>query len=151
MVGDIIYPLNELARVVPDAYEFQRGKYRGREAVLDARITHDGLLFNDTVHCMPLHPFRLYATRKEIGFDPPPATDLPTFTPRMSGLFFEIPLERIVRHRTLWYRWTTPWVNGYPDEDIALAPPLDEFEPSNHNGIESYLMSLLSIALISGG
>jgi hypothetical protein len=47
----------------------------------------------------------------------------------MTGFFFEIPLERIVHHRTLWYRWTTPWINGYPNEDVALTPPLDDFEP----------------------
>jgi hypothetical protein len=129
MVGDAIYPLSRLERVAPEVYEFHRGKYRGREAVLDARITDDGLLFNDTVHCAPLHPYRLYAARAEMGFEPSPATDLPPLTPRMTGFFFEIPLERIVDHRTLWYRWKTPWVNGYPHEDVALTPPLDEFEP----------------------
>jgi hypothetical protein len=52
-------------------YEFGRVKYRGREAVLDARVTDEVLLFNDTVHCAPLHPFRLFAARTEMGFDPP--------------------------------------------------------------------------------
>src|SRR5215211_5070522 len=85
MVGNLIYPLNELQRVAPEVYEFHRGKYRGREAVLDARISDEGLLFNDIVHCAPLHPFRLYATRTEMGFDPPPATELPAFTPQMTG------------------------------------------------------------------
>lgn len=23
----------------------------------------------------------------------------------------------------------TPWVNGYPGADVAVAPPLEEFEP----------------------
>jgi hypothetical protein len=44
MAGDVIYPLNQLARVAPEVYEFHRTKYRGREAVLDARITDDRLL-----------------------------------------------------------------------------------------------------------
>jgi hypothetical protein len=25
-------------------------------------------------------------------------------------------------------RWITPWANGYPNEEVAPAPPLDEFE-----------------------
>jgi hypothetical protein len=131
MTGEVIYPLNQLKAFAPEVYEFHRGKYRdhGRAVVLDARITDDGLLFNDTVHCAPLHPYRIYAARTEMGFDPSPATRLPPFTPQMTGFFFEIPVERVEYHRMLWYRWTTPWVNGYPHEDVALTPPLDEFEP----------------------
>jgi hypothetical protein len=56
IVGDVLYPLNQLATIAPEAYELQRSKYLGREAVLDARISPEGLLFNDTVHCAPLHP-----------------------------------------------------------------------------------------------
>lgn len=39
--------MNELAAVVPEAYESQKSKYLGREAVLDAPISPAGLLFND--------------------------------------------------------------------------------------------------------
>lgn len=127
MVGELIYPLDELARVVPAAYELQRGKYLGREAVLDARISGEGLLFNGTVHCAPLHPYRLFAARRELGFNPPQARAAPGT--HFGGLFFEIPVERIVTHPTFWYRWETPWINGYPGEDVPPKPPLDEFEP----------------------
>ncbi|MDX6399750.1 MAG: hypothetical protein QOF27_356 [Gaiellaceae bacterium] len=128
MVGDVIYPLNELAPVVPAAYELQRGKYRDREAVLDARITEEGLLFNGTVHCAPLHPYRLFAARRELGFNPPPAQASPDAGKYFGGLFFEIPVGRIITHQTFWYRWETPWINGYPSEDVPARPPLDEFE-----------------------
>ena len=50
----------------------------------------------------------------------------PWWTP---GTFFEIPVERIRASAALWYRWETPWINGYPGEDVPLAPPLGEFEP----------------------
>ena len=128
MVGEVIYPLNELAGVVPEAYELQRAKYLDREAVLDARITSGGLLFNGTVHCAPLHPHRLFAARSELGFNPPHARTNPAVGTHLGGLFFEIPVERIVSHPTFWYRWETPWVNGYPGEDVPGKPPLDEFE-----------------------
>lgn len=122
MVGRILYPLNQLAEVAPEVYASQRSKYLGREAVLDARISADGLLFNDTVHCAPLHPHRLFAARARLGFDPPRASGF-------SGLYFEIPLERLSAHRVLWYRWETLWINGAPAEDVPLTPPLNEFEP----------------------
>ena len=127
MVGELLYPLNELAQVAPAAYELQRGKYLGREEVLNARISRQGLLFNNTVHCAPLHPYRLFAARRELGFDPSPAQA--SRDARFGGLFFEIPVERIAHHPTIWYRWETPWINGYPGEDVAARPPLDEFEP----------------------
>ena len=135
MVGELIYPLNDLARVVPGAYELQRAKYLDREAVLDARITRDGLLFNDTVHCAALHPHRLFAARWELGVSTPRARTKPAVGTHFGGLFFEIPVERIVRHPTFWYRWETRWVNGYPGEDIPQKPPLDEFE---HFDIDRY-------------
>jgi hypothetical protein len=29
----------------------------------------------------------------------------------------------------LWYTWRTLWINGAPDEDVPVTPPLSEFEP----------------------
>jgi hypothetical protein len=133
MVGQILYPLNQLAALAPQAYELQRSKYLGREAVLDARISSDGLLFNDTVHCAPLHPYRLFAARRRLGFGPPSAQERRDSPPSaFSGLFFAVPLERVAAQRVLWYRWQKPWINGYPNEDVPLTPPLDEFEPFDH-------------------
>ena len=61
------------------------------------------------------------------GFDPQPAQA--SQGARFGGLFFEVPVERIAHHPTIWYRWETPWINGYPGKDVAAEPPLDEFEP----------------------
>jgi len=128
MSGTVLVPLNELASVSPEAFEHQRSKYTDREAVLDARITTAGLRFNDTVHCAPLHPHHLYRLRARLDMLPPVRAGQarPWWTP---GTFFEIPVERIQASAAYWYRWETPWINGYPGEDVPLAPPLDEFEP----------------------
>ena len=125
MEGTVLVPLNELASVSSQAFERQRSKYKDREAVLDARITTSGLRFNDTVHCAPLHPHHLYCLRAGMDMLPParPEQTRGWWTP---GTFFEIPLERI-QASAYWYRWETPWINGYPGEDVPLAPPLDEF------------------------
>jgi hypothetical protein len=35
-------------------------------------------------------------------------------------MFFAILLERILRHRVVWYAARTLWINGAPDEDARL-------------------------------
>lgn len=128
MVGTVLYPLTELAGLSSEAFALQRSKYAGREAVLEARISASGLRFNATVHCAPLHPHRLFLLRKQMDLLPPVSTTQAEPPPWRPGLFFEIPIERILAHAVYWYRWLTPWVNGYPEQDVAPAPPLDEFE-----------------------
>ena len=100
MVGDVIFPLNRLVAVAPDVYEYQRAKYAGREAVLDYRIPGTDLLFNDTVHCAPIHPHHLYRARQAAGLTVEPRPQPPAI---MSGFAYEIPLERILSHRTFWF------------------------------------------------
>jgi hypothetical protein len=128
MVGTVLVPLNALAAVSPSAFELQRSKYARREAVLDAQITSSGLLFNDTVHCAPLHPHHLYRLRARLDLLPDPPVEVAA-APWTPGRFFEIPLDRIAAHPVYWYRWRTAWINGYPGEDTLFAPPINEFEP----------------------
>jgi hypothetical protein len=120
MIGDTLYPLNQLQAVAPSAYEFQRSKYTGREGVLDFRVPGTDLLFNDTLHCSAVNPALLLDARRRLGVAQPMM---------MSGLFFAIPLERITIHRVVWYSCKTIWINGAPDEDVPPVPPEDEFEP----------------------
>lgn len=93
MVGKVLYPLHQLAEIAPGPYDRQRAKYAGREAVMEAPITSSGLRFNDTVHCAPIHPYRLYESRRRLDL-------LPTTsgTHRGERLFFKIPVERIRSH-----------------------------------------------------
>ncbi len=126
MIGETIFSLDRLRTVSPGHYARQTAKYRGREAVLDCRVPILDVGFNDTVHCSPLHPTRLYLARKRAGFDVPARPEPPA---DFTGLFFEIPLDRILDHPVLWYSWKTLWINGAPDEDVPLTPPAEDFEP----------------------
>ena len=63
MVGDVLYPLDQLAAVRPDLYEFQKSKYVGREAALRFRIPGIDLLMGDTLHCAAVHPYRVFRAR----------------------------------------------------------------------------------------
>jgi hypothetical protein len=126
MVGDVIYPLNELSSIQPRLYEEQRSKYAGRESVLDFRIPGLGLLFNDAVHCGSVHPYHLFSARRAVGIEVAARPQPPALA---TGLFFEIPVERILVHPVVWYSGKTLWSNGAPNEDVPLTPPPDEFEP----------------------
>jgi hypothetical protein len=124
MVGKVLYPLHLLAEIAPVAYDRQRKKYTGREAVLEAPISSSGMRFNDTIHCAPIHPHHLYEVRRRLNLLPSTGG-----THRGERLFFRIPVERIRAHASFWYPWITPWINGYPEEAVAAKPPLEEFEP----------------------
>ena len=124
MTGDTIYPLGMLRDAHPALHEWQAAKYAGREAVLDYRVPLLDRGFLDTVHTSAVHPHHIYQARREAGFEVPALSP----TGWGVGMAFEIPLERILVNPTLWYAWRTPWVNGYPGEDVPSAPPEDEFE-----------------------
>jgi hypothetical protein len=104
MVGEVIYPLNELAAIDPDAYEQQEAKYVGRENAGSLRIPHLDVLWNDVVHCAAIHPHWLFRTLRSAGFDTEPQPDAPIW--HTAGRFFEIPLERIDADRAVWYEAT---------------------------------------------
>jgi hypothetical protein len=95
MVGDVIYPLNRLRQVDERLYEVQAGKYAGRETVLDFCIPGLGVKFNDAVHCAALHPHHLSQACVAAGFEVPRRPGPPA---AMTGLAFEVPIERIIQH-----------------------------------------------------
>jgi hypothetical protein len=130
MVGDVIYPLSQLATIDATRYAFQRSKYAGREAALDFRVPHLDLLLTETVHCACLHPYHLYSARRAVGLDPARRPINRPETPSwVTGHAFEIPVERISGQRAVWYSAQTPWINGAPNEDVPPTPPPGEFEP----------------------
>ena len=120
MVGTVLYPLNQLAAIDSRSYEFQRSKYEGREALLQSRIPGFELLWNDTLHCAPLHPYLLFEARR--------ALDLLS-SPWMTGRFFEIPVERILVNPVIWASQDVP-STGVARSKSAAPTALDgEFEP----------------------
>lgn len=124
MVGQTLVPLGRLGELDPVLHTAQRAKYAGREAVLDYQIPLLGCGFLDTIHCSPVHPHWIYRARRDAGFDVPTRSA----SGWGIGLAFEIPVERLLMHRTAWYSWRAPWLNGYPYEDVANEPPSEEFE-----------------------
>lgn len=70
MVGNIIYPLNHLKQINREAYLRGAGKYQGREQLMDFVIPKLNCLWNDVVHCSPIHPSLLYKAMISSGLNP---------------------------------------------------------------------------------
>lgn len=56
MVGDTLYPLNELKEKYPEVYKKQKSKYKGREFVTERKIPYLDCLWNDVLHLTAVHP-----------------------------------------------------------------------------------------------
>jgi len=56
MVGDTLYPLNELKKTHSDLYEQKVSKYIGREKVMKQVIPILDCLWNDVLHFTAVHP-----------------------------------------------------------------------------------------------
>lgn len=69
MTGDILYPLNELRNIHPAAYDYQVKKYKGREQLLEQRISVLGsCLWNDVLFFTPAQPSDVFEARRQAGF-----------------------------------------------------------------------------------
>lgn len=68
-VGDRIYPLNTLKKVLPEVYAREAKKYAGREWLLDVAIPGMDALWNDVIHFSLVHPRRVFSELAAAGFD----------------------------------------------------------------------------------
>lgn len=59
MIGNILYPLNELKSIDQNLYEQAKKKYTGREFVMEQRVPILHCLWNDVLHFSALHPIEI--------------------------------------------------------------------------------------------
>lgn len=71
-VGDTIFPLNHLP--FPEVKTREQKKYQGRESLLETKIPPLDCLWNDVIHCTPVHPSIVYSALREAGFQSSGAT-----------------------------------------------------------------------------
>jgi hypothetical protein len=68
--GTVLYPLNRLKDLYPDAYSEHLKKYETREHVLETKIPPPlDCLWNDVLHFTAVHPSVLYKNIEAAGFD----------------------------------------------------------------------------------
>lgn len=60
MRGTILYPMNRLETVDARLYDLYRSGYDGREHLLEREVPYLDCLWNDVLHCCPVHPQKIY-------------------------------------------------------------------------------------------
>lgn len=71
MVGEILYPMNRLNEVSGKLYKLYKDGYEGREILLKREIPYLNCLWNDVLHCLPLHPKTVITAMKQEGVNNP--------------------------------------------------------------------------------
>lgn len=82
MFGTVLYPLNRLLGIDRKLYELYKSGYQGREQLLQRKIPYLDCLWNDVLHCSPVHPAKINQALKSCG-----VKDIP------SAEFFEVDVE----------------------------------------------------------
>jgi hypothetical protein len=121
MRGSVLYPLNQLKDLYPDAYAEHLKKYEGREHVLDTKIPPPlDCLWNDVLHFTAVHPSALYTNIENAGFD---AKEL------VWKRWFKIPISIFDPANTMvcLYR-----------RDVRHVPDARDFYPYDPRKIEEY-------------
>lgn len=111
--GTTIYPLHRLKEHFPDLFEREVGKYAGRESALEFRLPLLNVLWNDVVHCAPIHPHLIFAAMREAGYSPSERT------------WFQIPVDRIKDHQVLYWENKTLWAENAPPAEFKYFDVAD--------------------------
>ena len=78
MIGDILYPLNELKNIYPQLYERQIAKYfdHASRVNLPAQVIPKlECLWNDVIQCAPIHPYYIFEALQSRGLNANPTTE----------------------------------------------------------------------------
>jgi hypothetical protein len=68
MEGNILYPLNSLKNIYPEAYEKATSKYKDREHVKEMVVPFFNCLWNDVLHLSAVHPEKIKIALAEAGY-----------------------------------------------------------------------------------
>lgn len=71
LVGDELYPLNNMKDRFPGVYKAAVVKYKGRESVMNQVIPFFNCLWNDVLFLSPVHPQAVNGLRRKYGITSP--------------------------------------------------------------------------------
>lgn len=120
MQGNILYPLNQLKNIYPEAYVSHLKKYEKREHLLSTKIPILNCLWNDVLHFTAIHPKILFENLEKSGFK---AEEL------VWKRWFEIPIEALETENTIvcLYR-----------RDISVIPQARDFHRFDPSKFSEY-------------
>lgn len=111
-VGTTIYPLNQLRAKFPDLHAAQARKYAGRERITGETVPVVDALWNDLVHCAPIHPRTIFRALTVLERAPE------------AQEWFRIPVAKIQRIDAVWF---DPQNERYPfpvrDGEVTMFDP----------------------------
>ncbi|MGH7237929.1 MAG: hypothetical protein ACREGF_05325, partial [Candidatus Saccharimonadales bacterium] len=67
MFGTVLYPMNRLPDIDRKLYELHKSGYLSREQLLQRKIPYLDCLWNDVLHCSPVHPAKINQALKDCG------------------------------------------------------------------------------------
>lgn len=67
--GNVLYPLNQLKTHFPEVYATHAKKYMERECLMQRQILLLNCLWNDVLHCSPVHPAQIRDAFIHAGLD----------------------------------------------------------------------------------
>lgn len=111
MVGSVLYPLNGLKQHAPAQYAAHAAKYAGRDYMLTRRLPKLDCLWNDVLHCAPIHPSTIRRAITEAGFSVP-----------NSLRWFVIPVDAIT-HSMAIFQSDKHHTSALPDACITRVAP----------------------------
>lgn len=120
MRSNILYPLNQLKNIYPEAYATHIKKYEEREHLLSTKIPILNCLWNDVLHFTAVHPKNLFENLDRSGFK---ADEL------VWKRWFEIPIEALEPENIIicLYR-----------HDISIIPEARDFHRFNPDKFSEY-------------
>lgn len=93
MIGNILYPLNEMKIKLPEVYISEAAKYKGRESLMEEIVPILNCKWNDVLHFSPIEPSIVYQELLRAGL-----------TPDKDQAFFKVPLEYFDEELTVIYK-----------------------------------------------
>jgi len=117
MVGQQLYPLNDLRTLHPDIYARQVQKYDGRTELLTTTVPPLECLWNDVIHLSPIGPWLIRQALVEAGFSVPG-----------DEAYFEIPIGMLASLPVAWYHHQpgSQHRSGFEPFDASRYRELDE-------------------------
>jgi hypothetical protein len=106
MVGDVLYPLNELAQDFPDIYAQYTEKYKGRESLMEKTIPLLNCLWNDVIHLSPINPQLILDIWAKKGW----------IKQRREYLVYKIPASQLKEENAI---YLNPII--YPEDDFLFS------------------------------
>ncbi len=116
MDGAVLYPLNKLKEMKPAQYEQQALKYKGRESLMQERLPIVDCLWNDVIHCTPIHPEKIISALCVIGLRPP------------NLRYFKIPVSLLEGMDVIYKQYT--------QEDVLDEADCERFDAGKYNELD---------------